>query len=89
MGIEPIDPDQNLPEKPDSSSTTQDKRAQIRAQISGVEGHYVTHSDAFDDGADQTNDTTKTGTRRTVAHAVATNEVERVMGIEPTSRFSS
>jgi len=36
MGIEPIDPDQNLPEKTDSSSTPQDKRAQIRAQISGA-----------------------------------------------------
>ena len=62
------------------------QRAQIRAQISGVEGHYWAHSDAFDDGADPTNDTTKTGSRRTVAHAVATNEVERVMGIEPTSQ---
>ena len=37
MGIEPIDPDQNLPEKTDSSSTPQDKRAQIRAQISGAD----------------------------------------------------
>ena len=59
MGIEPIDPDQNLPEKTDSSSTPQDKRAQIRAQISDVEGHYVTHSDAFGEGSDPTNDPTK------------------------------
>ena len=63
------------------------QRAQIRAQISGVEGHYVTHSDAFGDGCNQTNDPTKTGSRRTVAQGVATNEVERVMGIEPTFRL--
>ena len=37
MGIEPIDPDQNTPEKTDSSSTLQDKRALIRAQISGAD----------------------------------------------------
>ena len=65
------------------------QRAQIRAQISGVGGHYVTHSDAFGEGSDPTNDPTKTGSRRTVAQGVATNDVERVMGIEPTSRFSS
>ena len=41
MGIEPIDPDQNLPEKTDSSSTPQDKRAQIRAQISGADCPFL------------------------------------------------
>ena len=37
MGIEPIDPDQNIPEKTDLSSPPQGKRAQIRAQISDAD----------------------------------------------------
>ena len=37
MGIEPIAPEKNSPEKSDSSSPLQSKRAQIRAQISGAD----------------------------------------------------
>jgi len=60
--------------------------AQIRAQISGAEGHNVAQADANDSGFNHGDDTGKTDASRTVAQGVATNEVERVMGIEPTSR---
>ena len=37
MGIEPNAPEQNNPEKPASSAAPQSERAQIRAQILGVD----------------------------------------------------
>ena len=63
------------------------ERALIRAQISGAEGQNVAQADANDSGFRYEDKTVKTGLSRTVAQGVATNEMERVMGIEPTFRL--